>query len=183
MDENLTQMLAKWQAGDAIAGEEALAAAYLELKKIAAAYLARERKSHTLVPTALVSEAYLRLLAQDQTFQNRGHFFGIAATMMRRILLDYSRQRGREKRGGDTPVITINEELVSDSAQSVDVLDLEEVLQQLEKLDARQAKIVELKFFAGLSVEEIALALDISDRTVKREWRMARAWLHQQLKP
>ena len=182
MDENLTQMLAKWQAGDAVAGEEALAAAYLELKKIAVAYLARERKSHTLVPTALVSEAYLRLLAQDQTFQNRSHFFGIAATMMRRILLDYSRQRGREKRGGDTPVITINEELVSDGSHSVDVMDLEEALQHLEKLDARQAKIVELKFFAGLSVEEIALALDISDRTVKREWRMARAWLHQQLK-
>jgi len=178
----LTDKLAEWKAGNEDAGNQALQDAYLELKNIARAYLARERSNHTLVATALVNEAYVRLLDQNTPYANRSHFFGLAATMMRRILLDYSKQRSREKRGGKEAVlVTLDEQLLAGDSHPVDVIDLDEALIELEALDPRQAKIIELKFFAGLTVEEIGEALEISERTIKREWRIARAWLHQRI--
>jgi len=155
---------------------------YAELKRLAGSYLRRERPDHTLQSAALVNEAYLRLVDQTQTqWQNKAHFFGIAAQMMRRILADHARGHNAAKRGAGMPELELNEAVAQAQTKSVDLLDLEEALQKLEKLDAQQGKIVELRFFGGLSIEDTANVLGISPATVKRDWAAARAWLFREV--
>jgi len=155
---------------------------YAELKRLAGSYLRRERPDHTLQSAALVNEAYLRLVDQTQTqWQNKAHFFGIAAQMMRRILADHARGHNAAKRGAGMPELELNEAVAQAQTKSVDLLDLEEALQKLEKLDAQQGKIVELRFFSGLSIEDTANVLGISPATVKRDWAAARAWLFREV--
>ena len=156
---------------------------YDELRRIAAAQMKKERPDHTLRATALVNEAYLKLVDQTRVqWQNRAHFFAIAARAMRRILIDYARTRSREKRGGDQERVTL-EGLESGGERELDeLLDLDEALRRLEDLDARQAKVVEMRFFGGVSMEEIAKVLGVSAATVDRDWRSARAWLSVELR-
>jgi len=155
---------------------------YDELQNIAHRFLIYERKDHTLTTTALVHEAYLNLVDQRQTnWQNRAHFFAIAAQSMRRILIDYARKRNTEKRGGGTPKITLIEELVPGNSYDEDIIAVDDSLKRLEQFDKRLARIVEYRYFAGLSIDETAEVLDVSPATVKRDWRTAKAWLLQDL--
>jgi RNA polymerase sigma-70 factor, ECF subfamily len=155
---------------------------YQELRRLAAAYLRRERPGQTLQPTALVHEAYLRLLKdRPDRWQNRAHFCAIAAHSMRQILIERARARGALKRGGAQPRVTLDEALVSGGEQSFDILALDAALERLARLDAAQARLVELRFFGGLTVEETADAMNISPATVKRHWAIARAWLAREL--
>jgi RNA polymerase sigma factor (TIGR02999 family) len=178
----ITQLLQKWQEGNNEALETLMPLVYAELKRLAGSYLRRERPDHTLQSAALVNEAYLRLVDQTQTqWQNKAHFFGIAAQMMRRILADHARGHNAAKRGAGMPELELNEAVAQAQTKSVDLLDLEEALQKLEKLDAQQGKIVELRFFSGLSIEDTANVLGISPATVKRDWAAARAWLFREV--
>lgn len=155
---------------------------YQELRRLAAAYIRRERPGHTLQPTALVHEAYLRLMKdRPDRWQNRAHFCAIAARAMRQILIERARARGAQKRGGGGPRVTLEEALVAGEAPSVDLLALDEALQRLAALDPMHARLVELRFFGGLTVEETAEALDMSPATVKRHWSAARAWLAREM--
>jgi RNA polymerase sigma factor (TIGR02999 family) len=154
---------------------------YGELRRVAAAYLRRERPGQTLQPTALVNEAYVRLAGQHPRFQNRAHFCAIAANAMRQILVESARARHARKRGGGAPRVTLDEGLAAAPESTVDLAALDEALERLAALDAQQARIVELRFFGGLSVEETADALGISPATVKRHWAVARAWLAREL--
>ena len=155
---------------------------YDELKRLAGSYLRRERPDHTLQSAALVNEAYLRLVDQKQVqWQNRAHFFGIAAQMMRRILVDHARGHNAAKRGAGMPVLALDEALAEAQGRSVDLIGLDDALQKLEKIDPQQGKIVELRFFSGLSIEETATVLGISPATVKRDWAAARAWLYREV--
>ena len=155
---------------------------YKELKRLAGSYLRRERPDHTLQSAALVNEAYLRLVDQTQTrWQNKAHFYGIAAQMMRRVLADHARSHNAVKRGAGMPELELNESVAQAQSRSVDVMDLEEALQKLEKLDPQQGRIVELRFFSGLSIEDTANVLGISPATVKRDWAAARAWLFREV--
>jgi RNA polymerase sigma factor (TIGR02999 family) len=144
--------------------------------------MSRERADHTLQPTALINEAYVRIVGNPAEFQNRAHFFGIAARMMRQILVDHARARAAEKRGGGLDQITLDEPVAAGAPRTLEVLFVHEALEELERLDRRQAQIVELFFFGGLSMEEIAAVLSISLRTAKRDWSMARAWLSIKLR-
>ena len=181
--EGITELLIDWGKGDQAALEKLMPLVYNELRRLATAYLRRERASHTLQPTALVNEAYLRLIDQrNAQWQNRAHFFGISAQLMRRILVDHARQHQAVKRGGSNQQrlsITSVEEIATQPA--VDLLALNEALDELASLDPQQAQIVELKFFGGLSIDETAEVLGISHATVERDWKMARAWLRRQL--
>jgi RNA polymerase sigma factor (TIGR02999 family) len=178
----ITQLLQKWQDGNNEALETLMPLVYAELKRLAGSYLRRERPDHTLQSAALVNEAYLRLVDQTQTqWQNKTHFFGIAAQMMRRILADHARGHNAAKRGAGMPELELNEAVAQAQTKSVDLLDLEEALQKLEKLDAQQGKIVELRFFSGLSIDDTANVLGISPATVKRDWAAARAWLFREV--
>jgi RNA polymerase sigma factor (TIGR02999 family) len=155
---------------------------YQELRRLAAAYLRRERPGQTLQPTGLVHEAYLRLMKDRQDrWQNRAHFCAIAANAMRQILIERARARGALKRGGAQPRVTLDEALVAGGEQSFDILALDRALEKLAALDAEQARLVELRFFGGLTVEETAEAMSISPATVKRHWAVARAWLAREL--
>lgn len=155
---------------------------YEELKKLAAAYLRRERPGQTLQPTALVHEAYLRLLKdRPGRWQNRAHFCAIAAHSMRQILIERARARGAQKRGGVQARVTLDEGMVAAGSQSVDLVALDEALERLEAIDPEQARLVELRFFGGLTIEETAEAMNISPATVKRHWTVARAWLAREL--
>ena len=177
-----TLLLKNAQAGDRAALDELLPLVYDELRRLAAFQLQRERPDHTLQPTALVHEAYLRLIDQHAVdWQNRAQFFGMAAEMMRRILVNHALARRAEKRGGHETRISLDDALDLAVQQELDLIALDEALQQLAALDQQQSHIVELKFFAGLNIEEIAALLDISTATVKREWRTAKAWLFQQI--
>jgi len=182
-DQDVTGLLRAWRAGDAAAGERLLPVVYAELHRRAAAAMRREDAGHTLQPTALVNEAYMRLVGQRQAeWQNRSQFYGIAAQLMRRILIDHAREHLAAKRGGGAKQVTLSGvEAVADSDDAVEVLALHDALEKLAVLDERQARIVELRYFAGLSVEEAAAALEISPATVKREWATARAWLKREL--
>lgn len=182
-DADVTQLLRAWRAGDAAAGEKLLPIVYAELHRRAAAAMRREDAGHTLQPTALVNEAYMRLVGQRQAeWQNRGQFYGIAAQLMRRILIDHAREHLAAKRGGGARQVTLSGvEVAADSDDAIEVLALHEALERLAVLDERQAKVVEMRYFAGLGVEEVAEALDISPATVKREWATARAWLKREL--
>ena len=155
---------------------------YQELRRLAASYLRRERPGQTLQPTALVHEAYLRLMKdRPERWQNRAHFCAIAAHSMRQILIERARARGAQKRGGARPRVTLDEALVAGGERSIDILALDEALERLAALDPEQARLVELRFFGGLTVEETAEAMDISPATVKRHWAVARAWLAREL--
>jgi RNA polymerase sigma factor (TIGR02999 family) len=180
--ERITQLLLEISGGSRAAADELTPLVYRELKRIAGGQLRAERPGHTLQATALVHEAYLKLVGQqDVSWQNRAHFLGVAAQVMRRILLDYARARRRVKRGGDVHKTSLDEALVVAEDRTSGLLQIDEALTRLEQLDARQARVVEMRFFGGLSVEETAAAMGISAPTVKREWAMARAWLQREL--
>ena len=184
---NPSQLLDKAATGDERAVAKLMPLVYDELRRLAASYLRRERPGQTLQATALVNEAYIRLISERaQNFQNRTHFLAIAALSMRQILVQRARRRKAAKRGGDPERITLDEQLLPAAAGAggpgdVDVLALDAALERLATLDERQAKVVELRYFGGLTVEETADALDISPATVKRHWTLARAWLHREL--
>jgi RNA polymerase sigma factor (TIGR02999 family) len=177
----ITVLLNQLGAGDKEAGDRLFPLVYQELKKMAARYMRAERADHTLQPTALVHEAYLKLVDQSIEWHNRKHFFAVAAQVMRRILVDFARQASSEKRGGKRQKITLDAALAYRDDRSNDVIAVDEALMRLEKLDQRQCRVVELRFFAGLSIEETADALELSERTVKREWTLAKAWLYSEL--
>lgn len=171
------------QGGDVSAEERLIEAVYPELKRIAARQMRSERSDHTLQATALANEAYLKLAhRKDANWQNRAHFFAVAARVMRRILLDYARSHRAQKRGGQRPRLPLSEVYVFSPARCEEVIILDEVLTKLSKKDEDAAKVVELRFFGGLSVAETAEALQTSERTVKRKWKLARAWLHARLR-
>ena len=176
--------LTAWRRGDREAGERLLRTVHPELRQIAARFLHSERNQHTLEPNALVSELWIRLAGGDPVqYQNRAHFFAIAAQTMRRVLIDYARSRGADKRGGKQQKVTLSAvEGWNPVARSDDILMLDQALSRLEKADPRAAKVVELRFFGGLQEEEVAEALGVSVITVKRDWKVARAWLIARLK-
>lgn len=182
--ERITQLLQSWQQGNARSAEELVPLVYAELRKMARVRLSAERKGHTLQPTALVHEAWLRLMQQHgATWQNRAQFFAIAAQAMRRILVDHARRRQTDKRGaGEAPIqIDDVEDVLISPVPDEQMLALDAALERLGALDDRQARIVELRFFVGLSVEETGSVLALSPTTVKREWATARAWLFREI--
>lgn len=180
---DITRLLQAWSDGRREALDEIVPLVYDELRRQAHHYLRRERQEHTLQTTALVNEAYLKLIEQNRVvWQNRAHFFAISANLMRRILVDYAKTKHRVKRGGSAENLPLEEAfyVVADD-KDVDLLALDQVLNELAEIDEQQAKVVELRYFSGLSIEETAEALRISPATVKRDWQMAKAWLHHQL--
>jgi RNA polymerase sigma-70 factor, ECF subfamily len=180
---DVTTLLHACRAGDAAARDRLMTLVYQELHRRAAAYLRHERPGHTLQPTALVHEAYLRLVNQDRTvWQNRAQFFGVASQIMRRILVDHARRGRMAKRSGRWAKITLDDGIAAMPPPGVDVLDLDEALTRLAEFDPRKSRIAELRFFAGLSLEETGEVLDISVATVERDWQVARAWLYTALK-
>jgi len=179
---NVTKLLVAWGKGDREAFDRLMPQVQQELHRIADRYMAGERPAHDLQATALVNEAYLRLVEwKDVQWADRAHFFGMAANMMRRVLVDHARRRDRAKRGGDAIHVSLVEAAHVPTPERADVLALDEALQQLEKLDARKSRIVEMRFFGGLSLEETAEALNISVATIRRDWSLARAWLFREL--
>lgn len=178
----VSELLAKWQGGDEEALRALLPLVYNELRRLAHHYLQQERSGHTLQSTALVHEAYLRLAKQGPAhFENRAHFFAIAAQLMRQVLVDYARSRRAAKRNLGQK-ITWNDAITWAKKRTPDLIALDDALNELAKLDAQQSKIVELRFFGGLSIEETSQVLSVSPSTVKREWSSARAWLHREIK-
>lgn len=180
---DVTQLLHALGQGDQKAAEELLPLVYEELRKLARAKMSHEPVDHTLQATALVHEAYLRLVnnAHEQRWDGRGHFFGAAAQAMRRILVERARHHGRLKRGGDRQRVALGEDAASVEADGTDLLALDEVLNKLEQHDHRKFQVVMLRYFGGLSIEETAAALDLSPATIKNEWAIARAWLHREM--
>ena len=179
----ITQMLRDWGEGRSEALDELLPHIYNELHRQAAAYLRRERPNHTLQTTALVHEAYLKLIDQKQVqWKSRGHFFALAAQAMRRILVDHAKSRHREKRGGPNEDVPLEDELLAVAEETnIDVIALDEALSRLAKFDPQQERIVEMRYFAGLSLDETAAAIGISRATAARDWAVAKAWLHREL--
>jgi len=180
---DVTILLAELVRGDEAAASKLFPLLYDELRRLAGNYMRRERGDHTLQPTALVHEAYIKLVQQRSIdWQGRAHFFGIAARVMRTILVDHARGHLRDKRGGGQRLVSIDEVLVFAPEQSLELVKLDEAVERLTKIDPRQGKIVELRFFGGLTVEQTADVLGVSPKTVKRDWSMAKAWLHGELK-
>ena len=180
--QEVTQLLVAWRNGDQNARDELIPLVYQELHRLAHQYMSRERPGHTLQTSALVNEAFLRLADQrDIQWQNRAHFIGIAGQMMRRILVDYARNRGYAKRGGGTLQVSLDEDLIVSDERSADIVALDEALQSLARLDERKSRLVELRFFGGLSIEETAEVLGVSPGTVMRDWTLAKAWLRREM--
>ncbi|MDX6574419.1 MAG: hypothetical protein QOE96_372 [Blastocatellia bacterium] len=178
----ITQLLAEWSEGNQAALDKLYPLVYNELRRMAHGYLRRERKGHTLQTTALINEAYLRLVDQKYVhWANRSHFFGISAQIMRRILIDHARRYDYAKRGGGAQRISLDEVAVVAKERARSLLMLDEALKTLAKIDPRRSEVVELRYFGGLNNEEIARVLKISENTVTRDWNMARAWLYQEL--
>ena len=178
----VTRLLARVGAGNQAAFDEVFPLVYAELRRIAGREMRRENPGRTLQTTALVHEAYLRLLKDASlSFENRAHFLGVAARAMREILIEHARARVARKRGGGGVRVTLDDAVAPLASPSIDVLALEEALQRLTRLDKRHARVVELRYFGGMSVEETAAALDLSPATVKRDWTLARAWLYREL--
>jgi RNA polymerase sigma-70 factor, ECF subfamily len=174
----ITQWLTDWSNGDRSALEKLTPLVYRELHRLAQAYMRGERAGHALQTTALVNEAYLRLIEADRHgWQNRVHFYAVAAKLMRHILVDFARSRDRMKRGGRLEQVSLDEALTITADHSADLLNLDEALNALSKLDERQCQVVELRFFAGLTEPEIAEVLKVSQRTIQSDWRLARSWL------
>jgi len=178
---DVTRLLADYVSGNSAALEKLLPLVYDELRRVAAGYMRRESEGHTLQATALVHEAYFRMIDQNQAFQNRSHFLGVAAQMMRRILVDHARGKRADKRGGDAHKIDIEEAIGLSDAAHPDLVKLDDALKELAKVDERQSRIVELRYFGGLEIEEVAEVLNISPATVKRDWTVAKAWLKKEL--
>ncbi len=179
--QEVTQLLAKLSNGDRTALDELLPLVYDELRRLADRYLRRERSDHTLQATALVNEAYLRLVDQNVPWQNRAHFFGVAAEMMRRILVDHARGHQAQKRGSGGVKLSLDEAINMSDERAADLISLDEALNALAQFDPQKSRIVELRFFAGLSIEETAKVLGIGTATVIRQWRMAKAWLYHEV--
>lgn len=180
--EGVTQLLERWSKGEEGARDELMSVVYDELHRIAVGYLRRERREHTLQPTALVNELFLKFSEQHRmTWQNRAQFFGVAASLMRRILVDYARAHYASKRGGDRYCVSLKNVAGFGSQPDADLLALHDVLNQFEELDPNQARIVELRFFGGLTIKETAEVMQTSHATVEREWKMAKAYLKRQL--
>lgn len=178
----VTQLLHEWRQGDQVALDKLLPVIYHELQKLAGSYLRNERPGHTLQPTALINEVYLRLVGQDfPEWQNRKHFFGVAAQLMRQILVEHARAHKTAKRGGDEEKLPLADALHYTQEKAAELVALDDALQALAQLDARKARLIELRYFGGLSLEETAAILDISIATIGREMRLAQAWLHREL--
>lgn len=178
----ITGMLQAWGNGDQAALEKLIPLVYDELRRLARRYMDKERAGHTLQTTALVNEAYLRLVdAHDVQWQNRAQFFGISAQLMRRILVDFARAHDNLKRGGEVQKVSLDEALMISSERSADLVALDDALTALTALDPRQSQVVEMRFFGGLSIEEIAEVLKVSVGTINRDWSMAKAWLSREL--
>jgi RNA polymerase sigma-70 factor, ECF subfamily len=178
----VTQLLLAWSDGDKAALEELTPLVYAELRRLAEKYMRRERPGHPLQTTALVNEAYVQLVDLRQVrWQNRAHFFGVAAQLMRHILVDFARARLRAERGGYKQQVSLEEAAVVSKEKSADFIALDDALKSLAEIDPRKSRMVELRFFGGLSVEETAEALNVSPRTVQREWNLARDWLYREL--
>jgi RNA polymerase sigma factor (TIGR02999 family) len=178
----ITAQLIAWSHGDEAARDTLIPAVYQELRRMADHYFRGESPGHSLQPTALVHEAYLRLIDQTKVdWQNRAHFFGVAAQMMRRILVDHAKAKHRVKRGGTSPRVSLDETVNLSNERDVELVALDEALKALEQLDERKSHIVELRYFGGLTVHETAQVLGVSDKTVMRDWNLAKAWLYQQL--
>ncbi len=183
MSGDVTEMLLAWSRGQPGALDRLLPAVQEELHHLARRYMRQERPDHTLQATALVNEAYLRLVDQTRvTWKNRAHFIGVAARLMRRVLVDHARQRAARKRGGPNLRLTLAENVAAPGEKSIDLVALDSALENLEALEPRQARVVELRFFGGLTCEETARALDVSAVTIKRDWIAARAFLYRELK-
>ena len=179
---DVTALLDEWNRGNENALGELLPLVYAELRRVAARQLRRERASHTLQPTALVHEAYLRLTDQRQVdWKHRAHFYGVAAQIMRRILVDHARRRAASKRGDGLPCVSIDDAAEVAAASEMPIAALDAALDRLEKMDTELARVVELRAFGGLSIEEAAHALNVSPSTVKRDWRTAKAWLNREI--
>ena len=180
--DQVTQLLVRWRGGDREALNALMPIVYADLRRMARQYLQRERSDHTLQSTALVHEAYVRLIGQKlPDWQNRAHFFGVAARLMRQILVEYARSHQAAKRGGMACKITLDEDLMLPKECDVDVILLDDALQDLAKLDPQQSRIVELRFFAGLSIDDTSEVLGISPATVTRDWTTARVWLYREI--
>jgi RNA polymerase sigma-70 factor (ECF subfamily) len=180
-DGDVTQLLKAMTSGDPAAAERLLPLVYAELHRLATSYMRRERQDHTLQPTALINEAYLRLAGDNVDWQNREHFIGMAAHVMRRVLVDYARAHKAEMRGGGLKRVEFDEGVAISVERSNELLSLDEALDRLMQLNPRQAQVVELRYFGGLSVKQIASILAIAPRSVKRDWALARIWLFKQL--
>ncbi|MHC4141628.1 MAG: ECF-type sigma factor [Planctomycetota bacterium] len=177
-----TQILVALSNGDRSAAARLMPAVYNELRELAGRYMAQEPVGHTLQPTALVHEAYIRLIDQSRIdWKSRAHFFGMAAEVMRHILVDHARRRRAAKRGADAKRLTLTESIGSSEESEIDLLDLDEAMGELDRLNERQRKVVDLRFFGGLKIDEAAHVLGVSPQTVRLDWRMARAWLRQRL--
>ena len=178
----ITQLLVRWREGDQRALDELMPLVYDELRRLAAHYMRGERPGHTLQTSALVNEAYLRLAGQEEIqWQSRAHFFAIAAQAMRRILVDHARRRGGQKRGGGAPKVALDEALIISADRAAEVVALDEALTRLAEVDPRKSRVVELRFFGGLSVEDTAEVLSVSPGTVMREWTFIKAWLKREI--
>jgi RNA polymerase sigma factor (TIGR02999 family) len=177
----VTDLLVAWSNGDKLAYDQLVPLVYDELHRLAHRYMSGERPGHTLQTTALVDEAYLRLVNQKVHWQNRSHFFAIAAEVMRRILVDYARRRRYAKRGGDAQKVELDEAMIMARERSRELIALDDALKRLAEFDERKSRVVELRFFGGLSVEETADVLKVSVNTVKRDWSTARAWLYKEV--
>jgi RNA polymerase sigma factor (TIGR02999 family) len=179
---DVTKLLVKWSKGDSAALDALIPLVYGELRRLARHYLQREKQNHTLSSTSLVHEAYLRLITQTEvSWQNRAHFFGVASQMMRRILVDHARKYAYAKRGGGATTLALDEALCSPQRRDIDLVALDDALNSLAKLDQRQSRLVELRFFGGLSIEETSEVLGVSTPTVNRDWASARAWLFREI--
>ncbi len=182
LQKEVTGILHEWSDGDPNAPERLMPLVYDELRRLARGFLAKERASHTLQPTALVNEAYLRLVDQTRVnWQNRAHFYGIASSMMRRVLIDHARARASGKRGGAAVRLSIDDIQIPIEERAAGLIALDDALKTLEQMDERKGKVVELRFFGGLTDEEIAEVLGVTTRTVLRDWKKARLWLYREL--
>ncbi|MBX3277426.1 MAG: sigma-70 family RNA polymerase sigma factor [Acidobacteria bacterium] len=180
--QEITGLLLAWNGGDRTALDQLMPLVYQELRRLARSYMRRQRSDHTLQTTALVNEAYLRLIDSSRVnWQNRAHFFGVSAMAMRRVLVDMARARGSEKRGGGAIVVTIDDAIDAAPDRSAEIVALDEALQSLAELSPRQAQVVELRYFGGLTEAEIAEVMKTSERTVRRDWTLARAWLKREI--
>jgi RNA polymerase sigma factor (TIGR02999 family) len=180
--DHITQLLLAWRNGEAQALDDLMPLVHRELKRIARNFMRRQRVGHTLQTTALVNEAFVRLVDSDKVnWQDRSHFFAISAQLMRRVLVDAARRKNSTKRGGEQIQVSLADDLTSTPADQVDVVEVDEALERLARLNQRQCRIVELRYFGGLTEAEIAETLDISPRTVRRDWNLARAWLYREL--
>jgi RNA polymerase sigma factor (TIGR02999 family) len=180
--QEVTQLLVDWGNGNQAALDQLIPLVYTELRQLARHYMRRERLGHTIQTTALIHEAYLRLVDQNQVrWENRAHFLGIAARLMRQILIEHARRRTRAKRGGGVGTISLDEAAIVSQARATELLTLDDALERLAAIDPRKSRVVELRFFGGLSTKEAAEVLNVAPNTVLRDWRMAKAWLHREI--